>query len=921
MSKKRRIRYPIIMLSAVVALQLLSGQIFSAGTGKSGVPADFPRTPAEAREYINKDMKELYNKSNYYPSETSRGKLREDLLQKRIDSREYTFEMVYGSSHGDPLVHKNNMRPYSGYTRDGDSVSAEGVPWYAGWSGIKIQNFDMIKEPWNDSRVKRTYDVSNNKFNRYSDPSNKYLMNSGGTFEQAIITGLNMEYGGKTYSEFIYNNMNAGYKDRVVYDFNTTPSSGGSWVNYVQVIQPPTFLSWGSGRIYIDHPDGSITYLGIPIAPFVLQVDDLSATFENFPSGAVAGDSVTVDVRINSTFEGERTTDFAWEIKDGSGKAVPANYRGHVEKAGGPITIPGNNERLLRASFIMPETSVSVKLQVNYGKSPEEVLYTNNTVSSTLKLVQPMPGAKHKFELDYNVLSRNISFPLAGGKSITAELKLPGSSRWNGNASGALNVANGSPGLFRNFQVSNNDPVNDAASTITRKPVIAAKLQRTDFGDNPLGGQWLNPGNAYTPRTKTGTVKYSGDVSRNYIRTYESCKTVTGADGKSERKCEKREEHGSTSAPFSPGQDSITVNVKVYNGRKDILDKEYQDKIENNAGDSLSKKLLWTTEPYKINTIRWMAYADEAGKLSDWTSVNGQYDRTFTQQGSGSLDWKTGQTMAEAYRQGREAARQMTNNKADYDRAVFATDRELQNFDYPIKSGYYFNPAGVYNFTLETVTYKPTGEDTKDHKDLVKAAIDSFRYESDLVYINNNKIAVNLLNEPLERTGNSIVRKPAALSVKNAKGVNALPLISVEDRSTDSSRYSKEVEEIYHSQDQNDPDATHIFWKNILEGYSQSSTKGSNDVFKYREFVKDGQHMYKITEKTTVSIVVNPDNTPVYTDARMSDGNYYVKAWIADVDLSSSTNAYRTLGKLVGIKPLDEIRVSVKGSMYDDLNN
>ncbi len=32
-------------------------------------------------------------------------------------------------------------------------------------------------------------------------------------------------------------------------------------------------------------------------------------------------------------------------------------------------------------------------------------------------------------------------------------------------------------------------------------------------------------------------------------------------------------------------------------------------------------------------------------------------------------------------------------------------------------------------------------------------------------------------------------------------------------------------------------------------------------------------------------------------------------------------DAYRTLGKLVGIKPLDEIRVSVKGTMYDDLNN
>ncbi|WP_232101760.1 hypothetical protein [Paenibacillus sp. URB8-2] len=908
-------------LPAVAAGMLLSGLFLSVNAEDGSAPDDFPQTPAEAREYINRDMSELYNKPNYYPPETGKGKLREDLLQKRIDSREYTFEMVYGASHGEPLVHKGNMYPYSGYNLNGDSVSAEGVPWYAGWSGTKIQDFDMVKKPWGDPSVIRAYNPKRSNFNAYSDPSNKYLASSGGTFEQAIITGLNLEYGGKTYSEFIYNNMNSQYKDRVVYDFNATPTKGGSWVDYVQIIQPPTFLSWGSGRIYIDNPGGNITYLGIPIAPFMLQVDDLSTAFENFPSGAVAGDSVTVGVRVNSTFDGERTTDFAWQIKDSSGKTVPANYKGHAETASGDLTIPGNNERMLYASFIMPEGNVSVKLTVNTKKFPEEDIYTNNTVSLTLKEVQPMPAAKGEYDLDYNVLSRKISFPLAKEAAIQANLILPGSSRWNGNATGALDVDNDSPNLLRSFTVLNNPPVNEAGSTITRKPTIKAKLLRTDFGDNPLGGGWLNLSNAYMPRTKLGAVSYSGEVSRDYIRTYRTCKTVTDSNGNRDRECETHEENGTTTAPFSPGKDTITVNAFVYNGRKDVPAKEFEDRIENNTKDDLSKKLLWTSEPYKIKTIRWMAHEDESGSLLDWTDVNGQYEREFTQQASGKLVWKSEQTMANAYSQGREAARRMTNNKSDYDKAVFATDRELQGYDYPIKSGYYFNPAGVYTFTLETVTFKPTDDDTKDHKDLVDAVIDSFRYESNLVYINNNKESVNLLNEPLGRSGNTIVPKPAALSVKNSKGVNALPLIAVEDRSTDSSRYTKEVEEIYHSQNRNNIDETHAFWKNILEGYSQSSTKGSFDSFKYREFVKDGQHMYKITETTTVSIIVNPNNTPLYTDARMADGNYYVKAWLTDVELSSSSNAYRKLGKLVGVKPLDEIRVTVKGSMYDDLNN
>ncbi|KAA9005445.1 hypothetical protein F4V43_08230 [Paenibacillus spiritus] len=907
-----------LALPAVAAGMLLSGVFFQV-KAEDGVPEDYPKTPAEVRAYINNDMKELYGLANYYPQETGKGRLREDLLKKRIQSGDFTFEMIYGSSHGEPLDHKNNMYPYAGYNLYGESVSAEGVPWYAGWSGVKIQNFDLIKTPWNDERLGDR--AKRNKFNQYKDRSNKYLADSGGSFEQSILYGLNEAYAGRKYSEFIYNGMNREYADRVVYDANSAPSKGGQWIDYVQIIQPPTYLSWGTGRIFIDHSSGSITYLDIPIAPFILQADDLAPHFENLPSGALAGDSVTVGVRVRSTFDGERSTDYDWQITDSSGRAVQANYRGHASSASGDLTIPGNHERMLYASFVMPEDSVRIKFTVNADKNPKEALYANNTVQSTLKEVRPMAGAKQKYDLDYNVLSKEIRFPLADGAAIQAVLMLPGSSRWSGNATGALNVGNGAPGLLRSFTVLNNPPVNDAASTITRRPVVEAKLLRTDFGDNPLGRAWLNPGNAYTPRTKSGTVNFSGAVSRGYIRTYETCRTATNTQGKSERVCTTREENGTTGAPFTPGQDTVSVHAFVYNGRTEVPAKEYEDKIEDNDKDALLKKLLWTSEAYPIRTVRWMAHEDQNGRLFDWTDVPGQYERSFTQQASGKLVWKKEQTMEAAYSQGREAARRMTNNKSDYDKAVFATDRQLQGYDYPIKSGYYFNPAGVYSFTLETVTYKPTDADTKDHRDLVNAVIDSFRYESNLVYINNNKEAVNLLNEPLERNGNTIVPKPAALSVKKAKGVNALPLIVVEDRSTDDSRYTKKAEEIYHSQNRENLEETHAFWRNIMEGYAESSTKGSFDAFKYREFVKDGQHMYRITEKTTVSIRVNPNNTPVYTDARMADGSYYVRAWIADTELSDSSNAYKKLGKLVGVKPLDEIRISVKGSMYDDLNN
>jgi len=68
------------------------------------------------------------------------------------------------------------------------------------------------------------------------------------------------------------------------------------------------------------------------------------------------------------------------------------------------------------------------------------------------------------------------------------------------------------------------------------------------------------------------------------------------------------------------------------------------------------------------------------------------------------------------------------------------------NYDYPIKSGYYFNPAGKYTFEVTTVNYKTGQGKTKEHEELVNALINSFRYESNLIYINGSNQAVNIAN-------------------------------------------------------------------------------------------------------------------------------------------------------------------------------
>lgn len=100
---------------------------------------------------------------------------------------------------------------------------------------------------------------------------------------------------------------------------------------------------------------------------------------------------------------------------------------------------------------------------------------------------------------------------------------------------------------------------------------------------------------------------------------------------------------------------------------------------------------------------------------------------------------------------------------------------------------------------------------------------------------------------------------------------------------------------------------------------TMSGTGSSDTGYKYKEYIKGGQSIYKITERTRVTIRINPYNRKVYTHPHMLDGKYTVRAWIEDIDLTGINNEYKKLGVLKGLGSLNEIEVSVRGSMYDDV--
>lgn len=941
MKKSIRIILTVIMLCGIYPYQT----IFSEEEPVS----QLPKTVDEVIQKINHDMRELYGfkESEYYKDHimknNQRLNLRKDLIRDRLNRASqpsekleekekiklHTYEIVYGESHGRKLNHKGKeMMEYSGYSKDGHAIPTEDVPWFAGWSGTKIQNFPLISNPWTDNRVTSKYKISPNKFDAYKDPRNKYLPD--GTFEAAILQGLNTHYAGVPYKEFMYNNQNSTLADKVVYDENAKPKNG-RWIDYVHVLQPPTEISWGFGTVYIDSSIG-ITYLDIPIAPFNLMRDDVSAQFEQLPVEAVPGETVRIGVKVNSTFIDSVNSKYEWAItRVSDGRKITAadglKFSGHGTTESGTVKLDRNQSRILYADFTMPDSEVRIQFNINKdGKSPEEADLSNNVLDSHPKAVKVVVPVG----LGHDVLSKRERFPLNQGNPNTATLVLPRSDAWwTSNSTGELNVTNDTPTLFRAHQVLNNPRVNEPSETVTRSPIFLTTIKREDFGDDPLNRKWMKPDpNPNTPIQRIGTVSQAGSIQRNYSYKETTC----WKNEKGNNECRTETKSGTATASFQDGLDKKAYQFYVYNGKKDIAKPSFQNKIDSNTPESLKKDLFWENESYTYNVIRWMYHLDEEGKpyqpdgvkvdAPDYgVAVPGQYPRVFTQQASANLAWKQEKSMAQEYATARDAAKDRKNNKSLYDKAVFPTDRDLQKYAYPIKSGYYFNPAGSYTFTIKTVTFKQSEADTADHRDLVHALINSFRYETNLIYINAKKEAVNIKNEGLARQGGGFKAVPGILKAEDPKGVDGAVLLEVKDRKSDPKRYTKVVEPIYYSQDQ-DESKTHVFWKKMLEGYSESSSAGSHAAYKYREFVKKGEpKMYKITETTEVTIQINPGNIPVYTHASMPNGKYYVRAWVDKAELSKLPHAYNKLPALQGVHVLDQIEVTVAGSMFDDLNN
>ena len=374
---------------------------------------------------------------------------------------------------------------------------------------------------------------------------------------------------------------------------------------------------------------------------------------------------------------------------------------------------------------------------------------------------------------------------------------------------------------------------------------------RDALGDYPAGRVW-KPNGQYAG---SEIIKASGSAWRKYRYSY------TNAKG------ETRSATATHYEAFPTKNAEITGIINVYNGTPTLGSPVVTPKVANSH-------LEWQSAPIYFNVCREMFHMDLWGQRTAKIDVPGQYTRAFVGKNQADIVWAKEVPLANAYSADRSTAKKRGQN---YNLAVFSTGKEFDKVDYPVKSGYMFNPAATYVCTVKSSVYcdKDATEEEKLrlHKELVDKVTNSFVYNNELMYTvsgNDEYYFKNITNS----------NKGGILKINN----------------TVNNSYTNGI--------------TTAEYEPFMEGYASSGTQSSLDNYRYREFLVTPE-VHRIDSETVIKFTVS-SSTKRYTNVKMKDGSYKITA---------KSNPFSFQGLTVPAQNLsDSITVKVRGSVFDDRN-
>jgi len=602
-----------------------------------------------------------------------------------------------------------------------------------------------------------------------------------------------------------------------------------------------------------------------------------------------------------------------------------------------------------------------------------------------------------EIELFYDQLEKIVEFDI--GKA-TASPKLPTDPykydvKWTDDPiTYTINIKNLDTAAYKDFTAvvdvngkkhngtGDNIVITDSSSSDKTKIVVSTKITTTIKRDYATYQTDYPPSENYgidgTPKSH-GQIEATGKASRKYkynSHPYDT-KTITYTDsywenGKKysetvtetvEVPCIHDNNFGWSHEDTNTVADKKEIVIGIYNGMETVPPPMFYEQIRNNnyveltpSNQSFRKKIEWVSKPIELEVVRFMhkrlkstAPSFNDGKIEDGSQLpyKGKYTREFIEQNYADIKWTAseGGRMSTAYKGDRDKAKNRDYKiRGDEVRAVFASDvafnRDQAYND--IRSGYYFNPAGIYSFEVETEVYKDwlpsSNTPTPEHAAIVKALLESFYYESNMVYINPSREAVTITGQTVRINGTTYAPAKDTVGINTFNGFGnygnepaplhepsqLFKIHAINDGYT--REYENELDHAYPS-DPTKPDSlTDAKFKRVMEGHKESNTTNTKN---YIEYVHEDEVVYQIKETTKVTIRVNPENVKVYTHAQLRNGNHYsIGAYVDEIDIGGvyyedDGEEYPLTGDsfspLLSGAQLDEIRIRVFGSMYDDI--
>lgn len=525
---------------------------------------------------------------------------------------------------------------------------------------------------------------------------------------------------------------------------------------------------------------------------------------------------------------------------------------------------------------------------------------------TTIKEEKPIEVSGHV--LDYDELSKEFVQALP---SITAHLPTPSDiDHWNGPVGIDFTPTNPiSHALIKTGgQVTyTNSSLNNTAVTVY--PAITWTTHRSALGDNP-------PGKVYHPNGlapgKSFAVNYGGTISRDYTYTV---KVHDGHDESCSTGCTKSHYHyeektGTVTASFNQGYEVITVQAKVHNGINMPL--QSLSRQQKEIGSKLKKSLYWEGTPYDISVLRYMRDADKNGNtIGSIAAADGQFLRYFQHIDTAEIEYKVIKSFKNNFDTDRELARDNPGGSLkglNFVTAPFATDKQLQKYEYPIKSGYFYKPNAQYQVTINTVIYKWENKET-EHKDIVNAVKNSFQLEPQMPTVLRDKSIVVDLNGNINANGKYKKYGYPVDIDENYKRVSDV-IIDYKTGPGSLSEYFLNSDSVMGVIDQ--------WLKKVPEGWNASNTINSWSSKKYREFVKNAK-LHKIEEKTILTFTINPDKYSFYIMPQTKNGQYPIQASFGRFDFDIKETNRQFGGS--GCGEIDNILFTIIGSMYDDSAN